>query len=273
MKKFGTRFVWLATTALASVMVVSAVQAADMPLKAPVPVISDWTGYYIGLHGGYGWARTGISDLDLRANPSLFSPGAEADTLSLHAPKLRGGVFGVHAGYNWQWAQRSVVGLEIDYSAADIKSRQAPSVAFPDHVDTHALTAKLDGLASARARVGYLLGPELLLYGTGGAAWGHTRFTDTTTFHDVHDDTNLIFASRASANHFGWVAGVGAEWKLWASGLMLRVEYLHYGFGSASLPFDTTKDNDTVISKGSSFNVPLDRLTTDIVRGGVSYKF
>jgi hypothetical protein len=51
---------------------------------------------------------------------------------------------------------------------------------------------------------------------------------------------------------------------------MLRVEYLHYDFGSASLPFDTTINN---ASKSSSFNVPLDRLTTDVVRGGVSYKF
>jgi len=70
------------------------------------------------------------------------------------------------------------------------------------------------------------------------------------------------------------VAGAGGEWKLWNTGMMLRVEYLHYDFGSASLPFDTTVNIDGRVSnKGSSFNMPLDRLTTDVVRGGLSYKF
>src|SRR5690349_8456048 len=67
--------------------------AADMPLKAPpVPrVVSDWTGFYIGIHGGYGWARPSISDLDLNeSNPNPFS----TDGRSLHVPKLRGAVFG-----------------------------------------------------------------------------------------------------------------------------------------------------------------------------------
>jgi outer membrane immunogenic protein len=277
-KKNGRRSVWLATTALASVVVVSAAQAADMPLKAPVPrVVSDWTGFYIGIHGGYGWARPSISDLDLKPNGNLF--GEEADeALSLHAPKLRGAVFGGHAGYNWQWGQRGVVGLEIDYSAADIKSTQGAILDFTTlsaHSDSRTLQSKLDSLASARARVGFLVGPEFLLYGTGGAAWGHTKFTDTSIVHGVGVFSGLddVFTSRASANHFGWVAGAGGEWKLWNTGMMLRVEYLHYGFGSASLPFDTTSGVNGVQTKGSSFNVPIGSLTTDVVRGGVSYKF
>jgi opacity protein-like surface antigen len=252
------------TSALAS-----AAQAADMPVKASV--VSTWTGFYFGVHAGYGWARPSISDLDLRANPDLFSPGAEADALSFHAPKLSGGVFGGHAGFNWQWSQRGVVGLEIDYSGANFKATQSATVDLTSHVDSRTLTARLDSLASARARFGYLLSPEFLLYGTGGAAWAHTRFTDTTTFHDVHDNTSLVLTSRASANPFGWVAGAGAEWRLWDY-VMLRLEYLHYGFGSAS-PSALTVDNNGGVSRGGGFNIPLDRLTTDVVRGGVSYKF
>src|SRR5262245_26781205 len=104
----------VAGAALTCVLAGSAM-AADLPLKAPVPrVVSDWTGFYIGIHGGYGWARPGISDFDLNAD----SP------VDLHAPRLRGAVFGGHAGYNWQWGQRGVAGLEIDYSAADIKETQ-----------------------------------------------------------------------------------------------------------------------------------------------------
>src|SRR5215470_7698811 len=237
--------------------------AADMPLKAPMPrVVSDWTGFYIGVHGGYGWARPSISDLDLNQQGMLNRFGADPRVLSLHAPKLMGGVFGGHAGYNWQWGQRGVVGLEVDYSAADIKSTQRAIFDRADSngdVDARTLTARLDSLASARARVGFLLGPDFLLYGTGGAAWGHTSFTNTIALHGLESDRSVV--SRASANHFGWVVGAGAEWKLLNSGLLLRAEYLHYGFGSASLPFGSTGNIDGIIFKGTDFNVPLGRLT------------
>jgi outer membrane immunogenic protein len=247
--------------------------AADMPVKASV--VSTWTGFYFGVDVGYGWARPSISDLQLRANPDLFSPGPEADALSFHAPNLRGALFGGHAGFNWQWSQRGVVGLEIDYSAANLNAKQGATFDLTSdslsHIDSRTLTTKLDSLASARARFGYLLSPDVLLYGTGGAAWAHTRLIDTITFHDVKDNTNLVFTGRASANPFGWVAGAGAEWRLWDY-VMLRVEYLHYGFGGAS-PSNVTVDNNGGLSRGGGFNIPLDRLSTDVVRGGVSYKF
>jgi opacity protein-like surface antigen len=245
--------------------------AADMPLKAPVPVISDWIGFYIGIHGGYGWARPGISDLDL-------NQGYGRD-LFFHAPKLRGAVFGGHAGYNWQWGHRGVVGLEIDYSAANIKSTQGAigdlSVCCQT-VETRVLQSKLDSLASARARAGFLIGSELLLYGTGGAAWANTKFTDTyvSVATNMGPSNTLVAVSRASTNHFGWVAGAGAEWKLWQTGMILRVEYLHYDFGSASLAFHKNGSSDDCgCSFTDNFNIPLERLTTDVVRGGLSYKF
>jgi opacity protein-like surface antigen len=251
--------------------------AADMPMKAPVPrVVSDWTGFYIGIHGGYGWARPSISDFDLNnSNPQAAGLASLDENFSLRVPRLSGAVFGGHAGYNWQWGQRGIVGLEIDYSAADIKRTQGVTANFTDcceFVGTRTLQSKLDSLASARARVGFLVGPEFLLYATGGAAWGHTKFTDTVVRNGGM--TLGIVDSRASANHFGWVAGAGAEWKLWGTGMMLRVEYLHYDFGSASLAFDTTVTRSGHAPfKDTSFNLPLERLTTDVVRGGVSYKF
>ena len=114
-----------------------------------------------------------------------------------------------------------------------------------------------------------MVSPNVLLYGTGGAAWGHVKFTDTFQIHtELGDNTSLV--SRASSSRFGWVAGAGAEWKLWGSGLMLRVEYLHYDLGSASLAFDATLDSGL---KKEPFNMHLEKLTTDVVRGGVSYKF
>jgi opacity protein-like surface antigen len=75
----------------------------------PPPVLaSSWAGFYLGLHGGYGWRDNDFSE-------EVF-PLARIDGI-----RSRGGVFGGHAGYNWQFG-RAVTGLEIDFSGADIRA-------------------------------------------------------------------------------------------------------------------------------------------------------
>jgi len=278
-KKNGRRSAWLATSALASVMVAGVAQAADMPLKAPVPVISDWTGFYIGIHGGYGWADHTIGDALFTGNVHV---GLTDDFAMSPTSKLKGGVFGGHAGYNWQWAQRWVSGLEIDFSGADLKqSRSITSVhdfsAVGDSafVRTRLLASKLDWLASARARLGFLLMPEFLIYGTGGAAWTHTKSLNEMDFSVP--EFFQSFTDRANTGHFGWVAGAGGEWRMWNSHWLLRVEYLHYDFGNSTTTFSsrTTVDNAAVghsVSNFEDFKLGS-KLTTDVVRGGLSYKF
>src|SRR5262245_51166067 len=122
----------LGTTIFAGLMAAGAAQAADMPLKAQRgPIYSDWTGFYIGIHGGYGWSDVDVND-DLR-------PFSE--------PNPKGWIFGGQAGYLRQWGT-VVGGLEIDYSAAGLKETQT--------IKTETLTGKIDSLFSARARLGWL---------------------------------------------------------------------------------------------------------------------
>jgi outer membrane immunogenic protein len=110
------------------------------------------------------------------------------------------------------------------------------------------MSAKFDELATARARFGYLVLPDLLAYGTTGLGWGHSTV----------DETFSGFAAEGHANNFGWVAGAGLEYKLW-SNFIARAEYLHYDFGK------------------TTYNVGLDifnaKTSIDVVRGGLSYKF
>src|SRR5262249_50682591 len=142
-----------------------------------------------------------------------------------------------------------------------------------DLIATVILATKIDQLASARARLGLLITPDLLLYGTGGAAWAHTKVTST---YDVRcsPDTSGFGATmaRSNTNHFGWVAGVGGEWRLFGgSNWSLRVEYLHYDFGRTTHTFSETnlteRGNDTFGPRAVNGT-----LTTDVVRGGLSYK-
>jgi outer membrane immunogenic protein len=196
--------------------------AADLAVKALPPgvapaYLSDWAGFYIGIHGGGGWATTtfDLQDFFVNAKPS-------------------GGLVGGHAGYNWQYGS-VVAGLEVDFDGADIKQ-----------TDANAFRQKTDELASARTRLGYVFFPNLLAYGTAGAAWGHFEITDT-----------LGEFAPVATNQFGWTAGVGLEYKL-IDHFILRAEYLHYDFGKTT----------TGAWSPDSF-----KESVDVVRGGLSYKF
>jgi outer membrane immunogenic protein len=242
---------------IAGLMIAGAAQAADMPLKAPpraypVPEVGDWTGFYIGVHGGYGWGKAKLDDFDI------------ADLLgdSFHNPKPKGGVFGGHAGYNWQTG-RFVGGLEVDYSFAKLKETQSFSETYNVSCDDDCITdtrsrtlrSKVDALASARARAGFLVTDSLLAYGTAGIGWARSQATATFT-ECLECNTNTF---TAKSNNFGWVAGGGLEYKL-TQHILLRGEYLHYDFGSVGYAFQP------IVTINAKLNV-------DVARGGLSFKF
>ncbi len=240
--------------------------AADLPVRPP-PVaapatccaVPDWVGFYVGIHGGGGWGHTSTEQ-------QTFFTSSEFTNFGFPIPDNRpkGGVFGFQFGHNWQWGP-VVGGLEIDFSGADIKETSTFVVLPTFPFDTFTRETKIEELASARGRLGYLVLPNWLLYGTAGIGWGHFRHTTTDTF--VIPGVFSSFASATSfSNEFGWVAGVGLEWKFWpgSNSWLLRGEWLHYDFGR-------TTHNDTV------FPFPFDNLnvrnTVDVARAALSYKF
>ncbi len=223
------------------------------PAAAPATccVPPPWEGFYVGIHAGGGWGHTSF-------DPAIFESvgGIVLPTFAQPNASPKGGVFGFQFGHNWQWGP-VVGGLEIDFSGADIKESTtfffaaAPGVTFTRDV-------KIEELASARGRLGYLIFPNWLLYGTAGIGWGHSRLTSNESFDAVFiSERSAVFISeRSFVNEFGWVAGAGLEWKFFDHWL-LRGEWLHYDFGRV---------NDFDIVSGLS-NV---RTT---VRAALSYKF
>jgi outer membrane immunogenic protein len=136
---------WCGASMLALVASAGAASAADLAVKAPVykapPVIlSDWSGFYVGINGGGGWADNTAPGFDM---------------------KTSGGVFGGQMGYNWQFGS-FVVGVEADIDGADVSKTVGGG------------TLKTEELGSVRARAGYVFLPNLLAYGTAGYAYGRT---------------------------------------------------------------------------------------------------
>jgi outer membrane immunogenic protein len=108
-----------------------------------------WTGFYAGVHGGFGLLDTQGSD-------------------GLDGENYRTPIGGAHVGFNYQVGS-FVFGLEADVSALNIdEDLEAP---FAD--------VKADWIGSARARVGYTF-DQVLFYATGGGALAHAESISNT---------------------------------------------------------------------------------------------
>lgn len=259
----------LAGVAVAALIVAGPALAADLPLKPPPPVVVawNWSGFYIGGHGGYGWSHDASTSL----NDPFFSGKFPSFVVSGFDPK--GALGGLQAGANWQ-AGSVVGGLEGDISFTDIKGSWAgapsPVVSFgTTQTGSAATSGSFDLLGSGRGRLGYLVTPNILLYGTGGLAW--TRFVQNTNLSTSNVNPLAppafgIFSSTATPTwQFGWVAGLGAEARLFDTNWLARLEYLHYDFGNSGSASAPVVAMPSFRSTGN--------LTLDVVRAGLSYKF
>jgi len=125
-------------------------------------------------------------------------------------------------------------------------------------------------LGTARARLGGVpfANWDVLLYGTAGLAWERVNRIDSTLL--VVPGTTQFATTTSPRDHFGWVAGAGAEFRLGATNWIGRIEYLHYDFGTVE---DTTAVSTTPATPGGTFADSAGRQTIDVVRGGLSYKF
>lgn len=229
-------------------------QAADVPVKAValVPAVPSWAGFYLGIHGGYGWNDDDFSRTIVQGAPQTGF-------------RSHGWVVGGHAGYNWQYGY-VVAGLEGDLSATRIKGSSDPvSGTFGGLAPvTTSLSTSIKYIGTTRARLGFAtdgLGFSSMFYATAGAAW--ERFDESVSVIQP----GSLTVSTTPTNLFGWVAGVGAEAKLLGSNWIGRLEYLHYDFGSAHLQFIAiTPGLPSSADRGGS-------QTLDVVRAGLSYKF
>jgi outer membrane immunogenic protein len=264
-----------ATSALAVLAAASQASAADLAArsapvytKAPEYVaVSNWTGWYIGGNVGYGW---GNSDVIFGDN---LDPGLTA--LGIPSQKLGNSVNGVFGGgqigYNWQIGS-IVTGLEADIQASGIKgTAQGPGAALFTPTPTETITAssesKLSWFGTVRGRLGVTVTPNLLLYGTGGLAYGEVSHSGNF----VNTGDAIIIASPASLSQTktGWAAGAGVEW-MFSRGWSAKFEYLHVDLGGSSANGVSTFSGlpGIVSSIGYSWNNRF-----DTVRVGVNYHF
>jgi outer membrane immunogenic protein len=128
--------------------------------------------------------------------------------------------------------------------------------------ESETVSDQFDLLGSARARLGWLAWPNLLVYGTGGLAWA--QVTQGGVVQTAGFGTTSTSVSAVQSWRWGWAAGLGAETRIGHGNWLGRLEYLHYDFG--------TSLSSTTVSAGTATVANEGRLTTDVVRVGLSYQ-
>jgi len=224
---------FLKTIALASVIgfgAAGAAAAADLPARGPAPapapvfVAAGWTGFYAGLNVGYGCC--GDDQMGVRG-PVTFGNGWFNE--GQLAPK---GIFGgVQLGYNWQRGNL-VYGLEADFQVSGMK-RSATSLASVADVGSGVVDIfgnnKVQWFGSVRPRVGFLVSPNTLLYGTGGLGVMNSKYS---VFGIDAAGINGLMASNSTK--IGWVLGAGIEHKFNAN-WSAKLEYQYHNYGRKNL--------------------------------------
>jgi outer membrane immunogenic protein len=202
---------------------------------------ADWAGFYVGLAAGAKWTDAKWTTTQVSDPPSAFFGVAVLDASSPDRFTPRGFRAGGYAGYNWQF-QQWVYGVEFDAAWSDATETHAgiPGcriVCFAGApgpgIDTSAIRAFWD--ASLRARLGYLVTPQTLIYGTGGVAWQRIEVSGTCE-NTITDPVCLVaapFAVKTQTDRTtltGWTIGAGVE-QMWGAWLV-RGEYRYMDFGS-----------------------------------------
>jgi outer membrane immunogenic protein len=189
--------------------------AADMAVKAPppapLPVIYNWSGFYIGGNGGWGQSRNCFDFVD--AFGVVVADGCR---------ERSGGLVGGQIGYRWQ-ANQWVFGLEAQGDWADLSSQR---ISLVDPL--FSTRTKTDGIGLFTGQIGYAWNASLF-YFKGGAAVTSNRFS-------ILENVFGTELAAASATRWGGTVGVGWEYGFapnWSAG----IEYDHLFMGHANNSF------------------------------------
>lgn len=243
----------------------------DGSLKDGPALVSQpsWTGLYVGGH--VGWA-TGEWDLNLSA-PDSWPVYYKSEFVPAHRSiEDDSWLGGIQVGFNRQHGSL-VWGLEADVSWTDIDAGgtftdKTNGPCAPNSCTKWGVATSMDVFGTVRGRLGFLVSPQLLIFGTGGLAWGQADIKVAAN-HNGPDFATPGARVSGDSNHIGWTIGGGAEW-MFAPNWTLKADYLYVDLGEEKyVPTGTDKPNST-----TPWNeiIPAD-LDFHTVRLGVNYKF
>jgi outer membrane immunogenic protein len=229
--------------------------AIDPPYPAVRPAPgNNWTGGYIGVQGGYAWGSKRWPDGFGAPDPDFRTDGW-----------LAGGTIGANAQ-----SGIFVFGVEGEILGTGIKGSQ--TVTFPVFgaiSQTNTFESKVDWLALATARAGFVVGSNLMLYGKGGVAIAE----EVHTLNLVQAGPTINASLSGRAIHTGVVAGAGAEYAF-APNWSVKAEYDYVRMFQQAVSLSGVASGD-LFGAASTLLLPLNKMQQDLhlVKFGVNYHF
>lgn len=266
----------LAGVATATLFAGSAM-AAELAVRPPVyrapppvaaPILS-WTGFYIGANAGWvgstGNTITSVgTDTGVGGLGTALALGGIPAAINLG---YNGFIGGGQIGYNWQVSPIWVVGVETDIQGANAKSTFSTTITPGMVPITTNASRELDWLGTFRGRLGVTPASPLLLYVTGGPAYGKPQLGIGAVAPAGVPPANTF--NQVSSTKAGWTVGGGAEWKF-APNWSVKAEYLYVDLGTNSSTIFYTYDTNGPFTSSVTASVG-DR--ENIVRAGINYTF
>ena len=261
----------------ASVMALTGAAFAAEPPPPPPPPVFTWNGFYAGLNAG----------ADIASDSFATVPGGALVTVPIDGSFGWGGsravsrvnfMGGGQIGYNWQPTPWIVLGLETDFQGTTAKDNFRNVFVAADATGTGIVSNNFSGhrswFGTVRGRIGFTLNsyPQLLLYATGGLAYGKSsRFASTSVFDGATGALDWFFPfGSSSKTDAGFTVGGGVEWAFlpnWS----LKAEYLFVRLPGDSAVVPTVLTAPPALASDIMF---LRHHSQDnIVRLGLNYRF
>ncbi|KTD07271.1 outer membrane protein [Legionella jamestowniensis] len=226
-----------------------------------------WPGLYVGGNIGYG-----INTNNVYINPS--SPSALILTNQDRSPKnlnvsSEGFLAGGEIGYNWQ-VNNFIAGIEADLNYTSIGGTNATTLSTSNITTT---TEKdLLWLSTIRGRVGKLVSSNMLIFLSGGPAFGRVNSKFDQRVVSLPCSASFVCSEGAiSKNKSGLSVGTGVEYSI-THRATLKAEYLYVDLGSLRVntidnsipPADSLRPGSVIYSVNSKFNYNILRLGINI---------
>ena len=235
----------------------SAASAADLPVRKalpPPPPVFSWTGFYIGAHLGGAWGTTEATATSLSV-PPIFTVGGFS--VPIAQTQHNGFLGGIQGGYNWQFNNWAVFGVEAQFSWTDLKGT-SPCVLVLGCTTEH------DWITTLAARFGVTY-DRLLLYVKGGVAWTKATYTASLNLDGLINASTSVSDTRS-----GWMFGTGLEYAFlgnWSA----KIEYNYLDFRSKDYTFGLGPfGDDPPISIGIGVTIPE---KVHLIKAGINYRF
>ncbi|MBR1124239.1 autotransporter domain-containing protein [Bradyrhizobium lablabi] len=234
------------------------IAAAVMPRKAPVKAlgtvipVTNWTGFYVGGFLGVEYGNT-----DIR----LLNTGGIGNN-----PRVMGGMGGFQAGYNYQFANNIVLGVEGDIGAVNLQGSRTCTTGIDFAVNLNCQNSS-NWMATVAGRAGYSW-DRMLFYVKAGGAWADDSVNVSCIFGPLNGPAGPCVNQfgvatngfSTSGHRSGWLVGYGTEFDLgknWSA----KAEYDYIDLGSRTA---LATDGVTTLRSSGAINQ---------VKVGVNYRF